>query len=83
MAAEVMIPNPAIRNLIRENKVHQIYSAMQTGQDKYGMQTMNQALATLHQQRKVSYEECMNRSSNQDELIEMLKKSGGREPVRA
>ncbi|MFB3903863.1 MAG: type IV pilus twitching motility protein PilT [Acidobacteriota bacterium] len=83
MAAEVMIPNSAIRNLIRENKIHQIYSAMQTGQEKYGMQTMNQALAVLHQQRKVSYEECISRSSNPDELIDMLKRSGSREPVRA
>jgi twitching motility protein PilT len=83
MAAEVLIPNQAIRNLIRENKIHQIYSAMQTGQEKYGMQTMNQSLAVLQQQRKVSYEECMNRSSNQEELVDLLKRSGVREPMRA
>ena len=46
---EIMVPNAAIRNLIREDKVHQIYSMMQTGQDKHGMQTFNQALATLSQ----------------------------------
>ena len=42
-----MVPNPAIRNLIREDKVHQIYSSMQVGQAKFGMQTFNQALAAL------------------------------------
>ena len=47
LALEVMMPNPAIRNLIREDKVHQIYSQMQIGQDKFGMQTMNQSLASL------------------------------------
>ena len=44
LAAEIMIPNAAIRNLIREDKVHQIYSQMQVGQTKFGMQTMNQSL---------------------------------------
>ena len=47
LALEVMVPNPAIRNLIREDKVHQIYSPMQIGQAKFGMQTFNQALASL------------------------------------
>ena len=47
LALEVMVPNPAIRNLIREDKVHQIYSPMQVGQAKFGMQTFNQALAAL------------------------------------
>ena len=48
MAMEILVPNPAIRNLVREDKVHQIYSMMQTGQSKYGMQTFNQSLATLY-----------------------------------
>src|SRR5947199_1118261 len=48
LAMEILIPNPAIRNLIRDDKVHQIYSSMQTGQEKLGMQTMNQSLATLY-----------------------------------
>ncbi len=48
LALEVMVPNPAIRNLIREDKIHQIYSQMQVGQDKFGMQTMNQSLASLY-----------------------------------
>src|SRR5678810_1164630 len=48
MAMEILVPNAAIRNLIREDKIHQIYSSMQTGQDKYGMQTFNQSLASLY-----------------------------------
>ena len=53
---------PAIRNLIREDKVHQIYSQMQVGQDKYGMQTLNQSLYSLYQRRLISLEEAMGRS---------------------
>jgi twitching motility protein PilT len=74
---EIMIPTPAIRNLIREDKVHQIYSAMQTGQEKYGMQTMNQSLATLHQRRLVTLETAMTASSNKDELQEMINRGVG------
>ena len=48
MAMEILVPNAAIRNLIREDKIHQIYSMMQTGQSKFGMQTFNQSLATLY-----------------------------------
>ncbi|MBI4444765.1 MAG: type IV pilus twitching motility protein PilT [Acidobacteria bacterium] len=83
LAAEVLIPNPAIRNLIRENKIHQIYSAMQTGQEKFGMQTMNQSLVNLYLERKITYEECLSRSPNTDELLEMLKRSGARMESRA
>src|SRR5262249_29074051 len=68
LVMEIMIPNSAIRNLIREDKVHQIYSAMQTGQEKYGMQTFNQSLATLFLSKQVSLEDAMSRSTNQDEL---------------
>ena len=64
MAMEILIPNAAIRNLIREDKVHQIYSMMQTGQDKYGMQTFNQSLATLYHKRQISKDTAMQRSSN-------------------
>src|ERR687898_1689107 len=60
MALEILIPNGAIRNLIREDKVHQIYSAMQTGQEKIGMQTMNQSLATLFQRRAITMETAMS-----------------------
>jgi twitching motility protein PilT len=72
MALEVMVPNPAIRNLIREDKVHQIYSQMQVGQDKFGMQTMNQSLYSLFQKRLISLEEALGRSSDPDELKQMI-----------
>jgi twitching motility protein PilT len=51
LAVEVMIPNPAIRNLIRENKIHQLYSQLQVGQSKFGMQTMTMSLLDLHTRR--------------------------------
>jgi twitching motility protein PilT len=72
MAMEILIPNAAVRNLIREDKIHQIYSAMQSGQDKFGMQTFNQALATLYFQKQITLEVAVARSSNQDELQEMI-----------
>jgi twitching motility protein PilT len=72
MAMEILIPNPAVRNLIREDKIHQIYSAMQSGQEKYGMQTFNQSLATAYYQKQITLEVAMARSSNQDELTEMI-----------
>jgi twitching motility protein PilT len=72
LALEVMIPNPAIRNLIREDKVHQIYSQMQMGQSKFGMQTFNQSLAVLFQKKHITVEEALGRSSDPDELRAML-----------
>ncbi len=72
MAMEILIPNAAIRNLIREDKVHQIYSAMQTGQERYGMQTFNQSLYALYQQKLIDLEAALNRSSNKDELQDMI-----------
>src|SRR5208337_2764960 len=72
LAAEILIPNPAIRNLIREDKVHQIYSAMQLGQEKFGMQTFNQALYSLYAQRLITLETALSRSSNVDELKDMI-----------
>jgi len=83
VATEVMIPTPGIRNLIRENKVHQIYSMMQTGQEKYGMHTLNQSLARLYMERKITYDVCLSQSSNIEELQKMLDRSGVGEPVRA
>jgi twitching motility protein PilT len=77
MALEILVPNAAIRNLIREDKIHQIYSMMQTGQDKFGMQTFNQALATLHHKRLISLETAMQRSSNADELKELIERGSG------
>ncbi|MEZ5306060.1 MAG: type IV pilus twitching motility protein PilT [Pyrinomonadaceae bacterium] len=77
MALEVLVPNSAIRNLIREDKIHQIYSMMQTGQDKFGMQTFNQALATLFQQKMISLDVAMQRTSNPDELKELIDRGSG------
>jgi twitching motility protein PilT len=77
MALEILVPNTAIRNLIREDKVHQIYSMMQTGQDKYGMQTFNQALATLYHKRQITLEVAMQRSSNSEELRELIERGAG------
>ena len=76
LALEVMVPNAAIRNLIREDKIHQIYSIMQTGQSKFGMQTLNQGLYEMYIKKMISYEDCIGRSSNPDELIQMLGRSG-------
>ncbi len=72
MALEVMVPNPAIRNLIREDKIHQIYSQMQIGQDKFGMQTLNQSLFLLAHSRQISQEDAMMRSHDLDELKQMF-----------
>ncbi|WP_029909504.1 type IV pilus twitching motility protein PilT [Pelobacter seleniigenes] len=72
MALEVMVPNPAIRNLIREDKIHQIYSQMQIGQDKFAMQTMNQSLFLLAHAREISQEDAMMRSHDLDELKQMF-----------
>src|SRR5881392_1874293 len=72
MAMEILVPNAAVRNLIREDKIHQIYSAMQSGQEKYGMQTFNQSLATAYFQKQITLEVATARSSNQDELQEMI-----------
>ena len=76
MALEVMVPNPAIRNLIREDKVHQLYSQMQIGQDKFGMQTMNQSLASLFQRRQVTLDDAIARSSDQEELRKLISEGG-------
>lgn len=77
MALEILIPNSAIRNLIREDKIHQIYSMMQTGQDKFGMQTFNQALATLYSKKVITLDVAMQRSSNVDELKDLIERGSG------
>jgi twitching motility protein PilT len=81
LALEVMVPNPAIRNLIREDKVHQIYSQMQVGQAKFGMQTFNQALFSLITKRLISQEEAFGRTSDLDELKNMLSTNAGGRPM--
>src|SRR5215813_6948459 len=72
LAMEVLVPNSAIRNLIREDKIHQIYSMMQTGQDKFGMQTFNQSLVTLYFKKQITLEMAMARTSNGDELQDLI-----------
>src|SRR6187401_2174066 len=74
---EILVPTPAIRNLIRDDKVHQIYGAMQTGQEKLGMQTANQSLASLYMKRLITLETAMMSSSNRDELQEMINRGVG------
>jgi twitching motility protein PilT len=71
MAAEIMVATPAIRALIRDDKVHQIYSAMQSGK-KFGMQTMNDALFQLYTAREVSQEECERVSHDPKEFLRMI-----------
>jgi twitching motility protein PilT len=77
VALEIMVPTPAIRNLIRDDKVHQIYSTMQTGQEKLGMQTMSQALATLYLTGQISLDVAMSASSMKDELEQMIARGAG------
>lgn len=72
LALEILVPTPAIRNLIREGKTHQIYSQMQVGQAKFGMQTMNQSLARLYRDRLISREEALSHAGDLDELLNML-----------
>ncbi len=73
-ATEILIPTAGIRNLIRENKVHQIYSAMQIGQEKSGMHTMNQSLAALVADEKITMDLAIGTSSSPDELRDALKR---------
>src|SRR5258708_3401840 len=77
VALEILVPTPAIRNLIRDDKIHQIYGAMQTGQEKLGMQTMNQCLASLYMKRLVTLDTTMTASSNRDELQDMINRGVG------
>ena len=74
---EILVPTPAIRNLIRDDKIHQIYGSMQTGQEKYGMQTANQSLASLYMKGMLSLETVLGNSSNKDELQEMISRGVG------
>ena len=76
MALEVMVPNPAIRNLIREDKIHQIYSQQQIGQEKYQMQTLNQSLSDLYLKKLITYEDALNKSQDPDELKRIITPGG-------
>src|SRR5471032_642844 len=74
---EIMVPTPAIRNLIRDDKIHQIYGSMQSGQEKLGMQTANQSLASLYMKRLITLEVAMTASANKDELQDMINRGVG------
>ncbi|MDI6732588.1 MAG: type IV pilus twitching motility protein PilT [Planctomycetota bacterium] len=73
LAVEIMIATPAVRSLIRDNKVHQIYSVIQTG-GKLGMKTMNQALSELYKERKITYDTAMTYTSDPDDLKRIMEK---------
>jgi twitching motility protein PilT len=87
MIMEVLVPTPAIRNLVREDKIHQIYSAMQTGTGQTGMQTFNQGLANAYFQKMITLDMALSRSSNPDELQDMINRgvstsgAGSKAPV--
>ena len=72
LVQEIMIPNLAIRNLIREDKIHQVYVSMQVGQDKTGMVTMNQSLAKLFKKGLITREVAMERATDIKEIEKML-----------
>ncbi|MGH7889210.1 MAG: type IV pilus twitching motility protein PilT [Thermodesulfobacteriota bacterium] len=72
LALEVLVPNPAIRNLIREDKVHQIYSQQQIGQEKWHMQTLNQCLADLYLKKLITYEDAVAKSQEPEELKRLI-----------
>jgi len=72
LCCEVMVPTAAIRNLIREDKIHQLYSAMQVGQSRFGMQTMNQSLYALYSAAEITLEDALAHSNDVDELKNMI-----------
>ena len=76
LVSEVMVLNPSIRNLIRDNKLHQVYGMMQLGQEKTGMQTMNQCLFDFVMKRKIDIRQAFMVSPDPEELDKMLKKAG-------
>ncbi|MBI4654181.1 MAG: type IV pilus twitching motility protein PilT [Nitrospirae bacterium] len=82
LAVELLIPTPAIRNLIREDKIHQIYSMMQTGQEKFGMRTMNQSLFDLYSKGLISYEDALRKSPIVNEMLNMMRQTSTAEERR-
>ena len=75
LVLEIMVPNAAIRTLIREDKLHQIYSTMQTGKEKSGMQTMNESLLQHYLRRNITTEQALGASSQPDELLQMIQRA--------
>jgi twitching motility protein PilT len=82
MVLEIMIPNPAIRNLIREDKLHQIYGMMQAGKERSGMQTMNEGLLAHYLRRSITMEQALSVSTMPDELMQMIQRAQGQTPRR-
>ena len=82
MAAEILVVTPAIRALVRDDKVHQIYSLMQSGK-KFGMQTLNDALYQLYITRQVSADECVRSSSDPNEFLRMIGKGSNDDPMHS
>ena len=76
LAMEILVPTAAIRNLIREDKLHQVYSQMQVGQQRYEMMTMNQSLFSLLQRRLITIDEAMARCTDLDEFKNILQNAG-------
>ena len=74
MAAEILVVTPAVRALIRDDKIHQIYSTMQSGK-KFGMQTMNDALYALYMNRDVALDDCLRSSHDPNEFLRMIGQS--------
>jgi twitching motility protein PilT len=83
LALEILVPNAAIRNLIRENKIHQIYGAMQVGQEKYGMITLNQSLMSLYLRRFISLEHALQQSTEPEELRSMIEQNANKHGMPA
>jgi twitching motility protein PilT len=77
LALEILLPNQAIRNLVREDKIHQIYGMMQAGQLKFGMQTFNQSLSELVLKGEIAMDMAVSYSSNPDELRELINRGKG------
>ena len=76
LAMEILVLNSSIRNLVRENKLHQVYGMMQVGQDKSGMATLNQSLVQLVLKRKIEVRTAFTYTSDPEELDKMLKVAG-------
>ena len=75
MSLEIMLPTPAIRAMMRDAKIHQIYGQMQVGQGKFGMQTMNQSLYGLAARRQISVETALSYSNEAEELKNMFQQA--------
>jgi len=77
LVLEIMIPNAAIRNLIREDKLHQVYSMMQAGKERSGMQTMNESLLQHCLRRSITMEQALGASTMPEELAQMIQRAQG------